>query len=215
MIEIRFRRLKDWPGTKTAWCDRKNARFKAPHSDTMDLLDRELHMLGAYDVVIETYHKDHDIRLDGWPRSNAGMPEQPGVVISFGSDHGPLRYPCDRFTHWKDNLRAIALALEALRRVDRYGVCSHAEQYRGWSELPSPDDTHAACVIALEALLKLSGETGFVCGVDLMDYAERRAKVIKQALKNTHPEMPDGSDEAFKEACKHKALVEGYFGIAV
>ena len=34
------------------------------------------------------------------------------------------------------NLRAIALALAALRAVERYGVTRRQEQYKGWAELP-------------------------------------------------------------------------------
>lgn len=42
---------------------------------------------------------------------------------------GHLSYPCDTFTTLQDNLRVIALALEALRMVDRYGVTRRGEQY--------------------------------------------------------------------------------------
>jgi hypothetical protein len=44
---------------------------------------------------------------------------------------------CSRFRDWRDNVRALALSLEALRRVDRYGVTSRGEQYAGWRQLPS------------------------------------------------------------------------------
>jgi hypothetical protein len=33
---------------------------------------------------------------------------------------------------WQDNLRAVALGLEALRRVERYGIAQRGEQYAGW-----------------------------------------------------------------------------------
>jgi hypothetical protein len=35
------------------------------------------------------------------------------------------------FFDWRDNVRAIALGLEALRTVDRYGITHKAEQYTG------------------------------------------------------------------------------------
>src|SRR5690606_24676973 len=56
----------------------------------------------------------------------------PGVILSFDSKVGHLSYPCDTFTSWQDNLRAVALALEALRKLDRYGVTKRGEQYRGF-----------------------------------------------------------------------------------
>jgi hypothetical protein len=39
----------------------------------------------------------------------------------------PVSYPCDAFDDWQDNLRAIALSMEALRRVERYGVFKYDE----------------------------------------------------------------------------------------
>ena len=70
--------------------------------------------------------------------------DTPRVVVSFDSCHGPLRYQCDRFTTtragtkaWHANVRAIALGLEALRKVDRYGIAGSGEQYRGWTALPA------------------------------------------------------------------------------
>lgn len=45
----------------------------------------------------------------------------------------------DAFPHWQDNVRAIALGLEALRKVDRYGIGKRGEQYVGWRALPAGD----------------------------------------------------------------------------
>lgn len=116
----------------------------------MRLLDRELTHLGARQVVIQLALGEHEIRRDGLPYSNA-RPEHPGVILTFERQVPPsksptgktrndtLNFPCDRFTTWQENLRAIALAMDALRRVDRYGVTSHAEQYRGWAHLPPSD----------------------------------------------------------------------------
>lgn len=128
-----------WPsGKRTLPGQRQRATFKAPYSATMTLLDRELRMLGVSTgatLVIEAGYKESEIRLDGQPRVNA-RPDDPAIVISFESRYGPLRYGCDTFTDWIANLRAIALALEALRKVDRYGVTKRGEQYQGWKALP-------------------------------------------------------------------------------
>ena len=78
------------------------------------------------------------IRTDGLPYANARYGTNPGVIVSFDSRHGPLRYATDAFTEWQDNLRAIALSLEALRAVDRYGVTRRGEQYTGWRAIAAP-----------------------------------------------------------------------------
>ncbi len=70
------------------------------------------------------------------------------VVISFVvfSLHGPLRYATDAHERqyaglgmegWQADVGAIALALTALRAVDRYGVSRRGEQYTGWRALPA------------------------------------------------------------------------------
>ena len=53
-------------------------------------------------------------------------------MVAFESKHGPLKYATDVFDHWHANLRAIALGLEALRKVERYGITQRGEQYTGF-----------------------------------------------------------------------------------
>lgn len=45
------------------------------------------------------------------------------------------QFAVDQFPTWQDNLRAIALGLDALRRVQRYGIVKEDEQYTGWKQL--------------------------------------------------------------------------------
>jgi len=151
MIDARFRPLdpSSWPQPLTRL--RRSPQFRSPLSATLDLLGTELEAIKARDIVIETAHAQRDIRNDGWPRADARVPSFPGVILSFDSTHGPLRYLTDTFEGgsyyvsgkgsqrihgWEANLRAIALSLEALRAVDRYGVSKRGEQYRGWGALP-------------------------------------------------------------------------------
>ena len=136
MTDIRFRPLR-WQGPSTPHAERRSRwTFKAPYEDTLVLLVRELGMLAAHDVVIEADFAEQHIRQDGLPRSNAPQPRHPGVRVAFNSMYGPLIYATDVHELWKHNLRAIALGLEALRKVDRYGVTKRGEQYTGWKALP-------------------------------------------------------------------------------
>lgn len=111
-------------------------RFDTGWSTTLAQLQAELYKLGAREAVIEIALTEGEIRLDGWPRASA-RPSHPGVIISFDSKHGPLRYGTDAFPNWQANVRAIALGLEALRRVERYGIGKRGEQYQGWKQLPA------------------------------------------------------------------------------
>jgi hypothetical protein len=142
--------IDHWPGALTPASQRKASAFKQPGywegpsgnrhwvpqkpmplSNTLTILNREVRELGAEELTLLIALPPGRFRLDGRPYADA-KPEHPGVIVGFQSKHGHLSYPCDTFTTWQDNLRAIALALEALRKVDRYGVTSHGEQYRGF-----------------------------------------------------------------------------------
>jgi hypothetical protein len=124
--------MREWPGTMTA--RRRRSQFDSSHSATLALLTRELRELGAKNPTLLIALRPEDFRRDGLPRAGR-VAAHPGIVLSFDSKHGALSYPCDTFDRWEDNLRAIALALEALRKVDRYGVTAHGEQYRGFLAL--------------------------------------------------------------------------------
>jgi len=147
---IRFVPIEAWPGTHTP--TRRRSPFRAGYASTVRHLERELAAVKARNVVVQLALRADEIKRDGLPYANA-KPAHPGVIVSFETPplgrviNGkwtetvpavPLSFPCDRFATWQENLRAIALALDALRRVDRYGVTRNAEQYRGWAKLPPP-----------------------------------------------------------------------------
>jgi hypothetical protein len=135
-LKYQFRPL-DWTGPLTPAATRKQATFKATYPATLGLLFREAGKLGARGLVLQVDISERYIRTDGLPYANARYGSNPGVIVSFESNHGPLRYATDAYTEWQDNLRAIALSLEALRAVDRYGVSKRGEQYTGWKALPA------------------------------------------------------------------------------
>lgn len=133
-MDVRFRPLErdDFTGPSGY----STTRFDSTYAQTMTLLERELGMLEATDIVIQVALREDQIRLDGWPRSGSA-PAHPGVKLGFTSKHGPLVYRTNAFRKWHANLRAIALGLEALRKVDRYGITKRGEQYTGWKALPA------------------------------------------------------------------------------
>jgi hypothetical protein len=166
-----------WPGKLTE--RRKKAQFRAGYHDTINLLEFELRKLGASNVVLQVALEPRDIRMDGLPRADARPMKHPGVILAFQSRFGPLSYPCDTFETWEDNLRAIALALECLRAVDRYGVTKRGEQYKGWDALgyKPPDNGTMTTEEAERLLAGYGGE--------------------KQAILKTHPDRA-GEPEHFK-----------------
>lgn len=144
-MRYEFRPLGPWVGPETS-PRRSSAQFKAKWTDTLAYLADELEHLGAVEpVVIQVDVDEADVRLDGMLRAHV-QPGHPGVAISFDSKFGPLRYATDTYEQqwygaipgWQANVRAIYLALVALRAVDRYGVTKRGEQYTGWRAIAAP-----------------------------------------------------------------------------
>lgn len=146
---------RTWLGTM----GKEATRFKAKWGNTLELLDREVGALKGRDVVIEIDVTESDLKLNGELRANA-RPSSSAVVLAFESKHGPLLYRCDRFytpyygqgPEWQHNLRAIALTLESLRAVDRYGATETGQQYAGFKALPAGRAMPASHMTRDEAL---------------------------------------------------------------
>ena len=143
-MRYQIRPLSPWPGAVTA--SRKSSGvFQADWDSTLALLRDEVDKLdGQYPVIIQIDVGELDLRQDGMLKTRAHVGPFPGVIVSFTSRHGPLQYVSDAYEQrytgslpgWQANVRAVALALEALRAVDRYGVSKRGEQYSGWKALP-------------------------------------------------------------------------------
>ena len=204
-----IRPLADWAGDRIPAAQRKRYQFmraKAsgwgrepmPWSDTLAILDRELTALDASNIVLQISVTERDIRLDGQLRADA-RPADPAVRLLFDSKHGPLTYQCDRFATWQDNGRAIALGLEALRKVERYGITEHGQQYKGWLQLEagsSVADTRRAAqqMLAREAWPNEQREAQDSWSIRLgePDFAEQSANTYRRALSKTHPDRHGG-----------------------
>ncbi len=203
MLNAIFRPLEGWPGKQTASYQRRRAPFRASYAKTLDLLESELNHLSAKDILIQAFFKREQIRNDGWPRSSA-RPSQPGVVLNFQVNRESYSYPCDRFDGWEDNLRAIALSLQALRAVDRYGVTRGHEQYQGFRRLAAalPVNPQNA---AVEFLAKHAG-------VSFDSVQNDPEAAYRLAARQLHPDS-GGSHDTFVQLQGHyktlKAAVPG------
>ncbi len=182
--------IREWPGELTR--NRRPSQFSASLTSTLDLLDREIWHLTDTRAQQESAElliaipADGRWRVDGRPFANA-VAEHPGVIFSLDSKHGHLSYPCDTFTTWQDNVRAIALALEALRKVDRYGVTKRGEQYRGFLAIEA-SAAPAGFATSKEALFFLADVSGEV----RPDWTPSTA--LRAAQRATHPDR--GGDAA-------------------
>lgn len=166
--------LDRWPGPRTPSDARRPTPFSSTLSSTVAVLAAELSAIDATDVRLGLDLQPGQIRIDGIPRADARC-DDPGVLLAFDSSKGPLRFASDRYESrgwrssgpgWQENLRAIALGLEALRKVDRYGITSDGQQYRGFAELPSgipmSSPTHMTREVAIETIRRGAGDPGWL-----------------------------------------------------
>lgn len=195
--------------------------FDAKLSQTLSLLSRELQMLDASVIVLQVGYREQDLRLDGMPRANSRMVHN-AVALSFESKWGPLRYETNEFVAryyngqegWSSNLRAIALAMEALRKVDRYGVSKRGEQYTGWKQLPQSTDPVDQITSRDEATKIIHAEVGDL--YDLADIANdgsagagaHQADAIREALMRAHPDK-GGDATRFRKVQRARELLRG------
>lgn len=177
--------IREWPGAMT------RIRLRSPFrrqdgtpvtlTTTLTLLNRELVALGARNAELLIAIDAGQFRQDGRPYANAKA-AHPGIILTFEIPKvGVVSYPSDQYTAWEDNLRAVALALEALRKVDRYGVTKHGEQYRGFRALEATA-APAGFDNAGDALMFLASVTG-------MRYADHPTRnLVAAAQRMTHPD---------------------------
>lgn len=211
MLNARFVPIQKWPGEPTKRHLMKRAQFRATYGDTLKLLEYELSKLGASNIIVQAFFTEDQLRNDGWPRA-AANPSAPGIIISFNTREGPLSFPCDRYDTFDDNMRAIALSLEALRAVDRYGVTKRAEQYQGWKQLAAPAPAEPTFVSPMHAaafLNKHAGSAAVPSPATLVLIPTARQVAYREAAKRLHPDSSTGDHELFVKLQQAMEMLEG------
>jgi hypothetical protein len=201
---------------RTAFTGKHEASlFTAEWPNTERILLREVEQLRGRDLVIEADVSEMDIRIDGRLRANA-RPSTPAIRVAFDSKHGPLTYATDRFMRWDDNVRAIALGLESLRRVDRYGITKRGEQYAGWKQLPAGgialgaglSREQAIATIAKAAQMSRPGADLRMVSAMVTGEDESVAQAVRWAKARAHPDR-NGGDRALWDQVEQAARILG------
>jgi hypothetical protein len=170
-----------WP--RTRW--RQTAQFgtgigggrkrAATVAEAIGRLQAQLDLLNASEVVLST---NLELRLDGMPRSDRSPPADPGVAIYFKLKGRDIALACDKWDRVADNVIALAKHIEAMRGMDRWGVGSVEQAFRGYEALPAP-----------EPWWRVLGLAGPTRSRDEINRAYRAASA------NAHPDRPGGSHD--------------------
>jgi hypothetical protein len=147
---------------------------------------RQLELLGATDMVVSS---NLTTRVDGLPYANQREPEDPGVAVYFKLNGNEQCIPCDKWDNTAQNMRAIALTIEALRGIERWGAKEMVNAaFRGFKALPGT-------IIMGEHTARAWWEVLQVSSTADMDVIEA---AYKRLLHKVHPDK-GGSDYAFQE----------------
>lgn len=194
----------------------RRAQFSATWTQTLKLLESELTLLvgrkNGYtystdiDWVLQIDVYERDLRLDGQLRAGA-RPQSPAVAIAIESAKtGPLLFVCGEYLDWGDNVRAIALTLELLRAVDRYGVTKSSEQYLGFNALPPGTPKPAAKMTLDEAAEFLAWTAGPLFSRERIARGEDLEQAFRHAARKHHPD--GGGDPAlFRKVTEARDLI--------
>lgn len=204
MSPARFVPIATWPRQPRPDHERTRAPFKRAHNARLKHLWSELAKIGAENVLIQLHLKRDQIRQDGWPYEKA-RPTSPGVILTFerrrdGQQPRTFTLPCDTYDDWSANLYAIALSLEALRAVDRYGVTTGTEQYEGFRQIaagPALDAAWARAIIARYSDMPLTKDTP----------ADKLRSAIRKAAAATHTDRQTGDTEAFLDVIRAREIL--------
>jgi len=207
MIDARFVPLDRWPMEPTK--SKRPDPFRTTYLQTLDLLESELRHLRANEVLIQAFFTREQLRNDGWPKTTAA-PREAGVILSFKSRGKPLSFPCDRYQTFDGNMRALALSLQALRAVDRYGVTKHAEQYQGWTQIDAaPLEGFRSKEDAASFIASQMGYADPREGIRwILSHPDNLREAYRNAARTLHPDNNGGSDELFKKLQQAKAILE-------
>ncbi len=186
---------------------RRRSPFESPWSSTRDLLARELRQLGARNVILEVDVLPGQIRLDGELYASAKV-QSPAVRLHFDTADGHASFPADRFTSWQDNVRAIALAMESLRKIERYGIGRGDEQYSGFLQLEAGQGVALGGMTRSEAL-DMFAEIGRA-HFEVTDRTSTDVlrKLWKAGRSNAHPDR-HGGDQSLWDQVEEAARVLG------
>jgi hypothetical protein len=110
-----------WPRTKTP----QRSRFDATMADARDGLFAEIHRMGGSYPVLSS---NLELRRDGLPYAVQREPNDAGVAVYFMRKGKQMVFACDRWDRARDNMRAIAKTIEAMRGIERWGASDMMER---------------------------------------------------------------------------------------
>ena len=176
----------EWPQGWPRAVSREHSRFKTTLPAALSMLKKELGLLGGKSLILS---------------SNCTLgneaPHDPGVVAYFELQGLKLAIPCDRWNAVRDNVKAIALTIEAMRGMERWGA-KHMimAMFSGFTALPQQTVRSCWEVLGMPAWDESK----------MPSLYEKESQIIlafRERAKLVHPDA-GGSAEEFAELSQAK-----------
>lgn len=181
-----------WPDNqpRTPHYQIQRSRFETRNDIARQLVFEEIKRLGGKNPILST---NIPLRNDGFPRAGAKEPDDRGVAVYFDYKGKQMVFACDKWQYTKENMKAIAKTIDAIRGIERWGSSEMMDQaFRGFEALPAPSDG---------GWRKIFGE-----GSSYSPTKDELKAKYKQLAKNFHPDRGGDHDhwlminEAYNQA---------------
>jgi hypothetical protein len=97
----------------------------------------ELRLLGATNVIVSS---NMLTKSDGLPYADDRNIEDPGIAVYFDFNKKPMVMARDKYTSVAGNIRALTLAIDGMRQMDRHGGRYMMERaFTGFIAIAPPD----------------------------------------------------------------------------
>ena len=126
-----------WPRTPY----RRSTNYKVSIDKAVDELHRSLAQLGALKGSIILSSNVPPRNALGTPRNDGHQVADPGVAVYWTTKaHGQRVIACDRWASVRENVRAIGMAVEGLRAIERAGATQILERaFSAFGALPASE----------------------------------------------------------------------------
>lgn len=116
-----------WPKVEPQ--KRESSRFQTSLAAALANLKKQVNLLGGSKLVLSSNYT-----------LGAENPKDCGVVAYFTMEESDIAVPWDRWTRIQDNVHAIALTIEAMRGMERWGAKHMIKaMFSGFKQLPSSE----------------------------------------------------------------------------
>lgn len=173
---------------------RRTSAFKSKDRDfNRRKIKHELLLMDATEIIVSCNLVPRgDVLRE---EANLTKGASPGVAVYFNRKGRPFVFACDMFLSVGENLRAVALTIQSLRAIQRYGVSEMLEKaFTGFTALPPAGGEHLPWWEVLGCERAAAPE-------------DIRAR-FRQLARENHPDQPGVLDDGAKYARITRAYEE-------